>query len=358
MAGDFNKSPVNQKKIHRREPMKAAVFVKDGDLRVMEVEKPRIRNGNDVLIRVEGCAICGSDVSVVSVPRRHPATPNTIIGHEYMGVIEEIGEDVENYTVGERVIVEPNIVCGKCEMCKTGHSNMCMNMKLTGFHNHGGMAEYSVMPDTQLHKIHDQNIKYELAVLAEPLACIVNSLNKFKFQAGDYCVVLGAGPIGLMYIELLKASGAGKIIVSECMDVRKKAAEALGAIVVDPREESLSEKVQHATNGHGADIVIDCVGGLMKDAIACSAIGGKIILFGLNSSMENTVLPYDISHREITVYGSYVVKESFPRAIRLLEEKVVSFDNLVTHIYELDDVHKGFEAIKNGEAIKVVIKCN
>ena len=338
--------------------MKAAVFVNEGDLRVLELEKPRIKNPNEVLIRVEGCAICGSDVSVVAVPRRHPATYNTIIGHEYMGTIEEVGSEVTDYSVGERVVVEPNIVCGKCDMCKTGHSNMCRNMKLTGFHFNGGMAEYSVMPETQLHKIHNQSINYELAVLAEPLACIVNSLNKFKIQAGDYCVVLGAGPIGLMYIELLNASGAGKIIVSECMDVRKKAAEKLGALVVDPRNENLAEFVKNNTNGSGADIVIDCVGGLMTDAISCCAAGGQVILFGLNSSAENKITPFDISHREITVIGSYVVKESFPRAIRLLEDEVVKFDGIVTHIYDLEDVHKGFEVIKKGEAIKVVIKCS
>ena len=341
-----------------KETMKAAVFVADGDLRILEVEKPEITHPNEVLIKVEGCAICGSDVSVVSVPRRHPATPRTVIGHEYMGTVVETGNGVNDFSVGERVVVEPNIVCGKCDMCKTGHSNLCRNMLLTGFHYNGGMAEYSVMPDTQLHKLKNQNIDFELAVLAEPLACIVNSLNKFKISAGDYCVVLGAGPIGLMYVELLKASGAAKIVVSECIDIRKEAAEKLGAIIVDPRRESLAGAVMEKTNGAGADVVIDCVGGLMNDALGCCAAGGQVILFGLNEAAENMVRPFDISHREIRVLGSYVVKESFPRAIRLLEDGVVRFDDVVTHIYHLDDIQKGFDVIKNGEAIKVIIKCN
>lgn len=336
--------------------MKAAVFVQDGELRVREVEKPRIRNGHDVLIRVEGCAICGSDVSVVSLPRRHPATPNTIIGHEYMGRIEEIGAEVADFAVGDRVVVEPNIICGTCDLCRSGHSNLCRNMKLTGFHYPGGMAEYSVMPDKQLHKLNNPEIDFVTAVLAEPLACMLNSLNKFRFRAGDYCVVLGAGPIGLMYIELLKASGAGKVFATARSARKKEAAAALGAIVTAPEE--IEETVKKYTHGAGADLVIDCVGGLLPDAISCCGIGGKILLFGLNSSMENRILPYEISHREIAVYGSYVVKESFPRAIRLLEEKVVKFENLVTHVYDLEEVHKGFEAIKNGEAIKVVIKCS
>jgi threonine dehydrogenase-like Zn-dependent dehydrogenase len=296
--------------------MKAAVFIGEGNLQVTNVPMPSIINSNDVLIKVEGCAICGSDVSVVSVPRRHPATPGTIIGHEYMGTIVETGKSVQNFTVGERVVVEPNIACRNCYMCKTGHQNMCINMKLTGFHYNGGMAEYSVMPQSQLHKILNQNIDYELAVLAEPLACIVNSLNKFSVLPGDYCVVIGAGPIGLMYIETLLASGAAKIIVSECIDIRRIAALQKGAMVIDPRETNLVKFVKSETNGQGADIVIDCVGGLMSDAIQCCAPGGKVVLFGLDQEATNMIVPFDISCKEINVIGSYVVNNSFPRAIR------------------------------------------
>lgn len=337
--------------------MKAAVIVNEGDLQVLDVPKPKIKNPDDVLIRVEFCAICGSDVSVVSVPRRHPATYGTIIGHEYMGTIVEVGTAVTGFSVGERVVVEPNITCGVCHMCKTGHSNMCENMKLTGFHYHGGMAEYSLMPVRQLHKLHDQSADGALMVLAEPLACIVNSFQKFTVQAGDYCVILGAGPIGLMYLELLKASGAGKVIVSARSENKKVAAQKLGGIVVNHREEDLAEAVMRHTNGQGADIVIDCVGGLLEDAVSCCAPGGQIILFGLNDSAKNEITPFTISHKEISVLGSYVVKNSFPRAIRLLEDKIVTFNNIVTHKFNLQEIHKGFEVIQRGDAIKVVIDC-
>lgn len=336
--------------------MKAAVFAGEGNLRVLEVEKPRITRPDQVLIRVEYCAICGSDVSVVSVPRRHPATCGTIIGHEYMGVIEETGSAVTDFSVGERVAIEPNITCGKCDMCKTGHSNMCRNIRLTGFHAPGGMAEYSLMPERQLHKLRDQSMDGRAVALAEPLACIVNSLRKFRFQTGDYCVVLGAGPIGLMYAELLLASGAGKVIVSAHSELRKRAALALGAVAADPREEDLFGLVDRHTGGAGADIVIDCVGNLMGDAVRCCAPGGQVVLFGLNSGARETIVPFDVSHRELSVFGSYVVKDSFPRAIRLIEERVMKFPGLVTHVYGLEDIHKGFAAIRQGEAIKVVIK--
>ena len=338
-----------------RGKMKAAVFVNEGDLQVLSVDIPQIVESTDVLIKVEGCSICGSDVSVVSVPRKHPATYNTIIGHEYMGTVVEIGSEVTEYKVGDRVIVEPNIVCGKCDMCKIGKLNMCKNMKLVGFHYNGGMAEYSVMPEKQLHRM-DQSLPMEKAVLAEPLACITNSLNRFNVLPGDYCVILGAGPIGMMYIEVMKAAGAGKIIVSECMELRKEMARKLGAIVIDPRETDIGKFVAEKTGGQYADIVIDCVGGLMNDAMSCCAVGGKIILFGLNMTKENTILPFDLSHKEITTIGSYVVLNTFPRAIRMIEDQVVRFDNVVTHVFPLDRIHEGFDVIKNGEAIKVVIK--
>ena len=266
----------------------------------------------------------------------------------------DVGEDVADFKPGERVIVEPNISCGRCHACKNGFTNMCENMKLIGFHYHGGMAEYTVMPDTQLHKM-KQDMPAVKAVMAEPLACIVNSIKKFNVLPGDYCVVLGAGPIGLMYIKVMQAAGAKKIIVSECMEKRKEAAVATGAVVIDPHETNLAEFVAAYTHNQGADIVIDCVGGLMEDAVACCSSGGKIILFGLNSTAKNTVVPFDISHREMTIYGSYVVNKSFPRAIRLLEDEVVDFSDIVTHVLPLEKIHEGFEAIAKGEAIKVVI---
>ncbi len=335
--------------------MKAAIFVNDGDLQVKQVDIPGIKNAKDVLIQVEGCSICGSDVSVVSVPRRHPATPGTIIGHEYMGTIVEMGEDVTDFRIGERVIVEPNISCGKCSMCKKGHTNMCENMVLTGFHFNGGMAEYSVMPETQLHKM-NQEMPMEKACLAEPLACIANSLTKFNIVPGDYCVVLGAGPIGLIYIELMKAAGASKVIVSECMEFRKETAASMGAMVVDPRESDLADFVKNVTNGEMADVVVDCVGGLMKDAMSVAAPGGQIVLFGLNMNAENTIKPFDLSHHEITTIGSYVVKDSFPRAIRILEEDVIDVAPIVTHVFPLERIYDGFKAIADGEALKVIIK--
>ena len=337
--------------------MKAAVFVDDGNLQVLEVDIPQMKNAKDVLIKIEACSICGSDVSVVSIPRRHPATPNIIIGHEYMGTIVEVGSEVTGFQPGERVIVEPNIACGECDMCKKGFTNMCPNMKLIGFHYNGGMAEYTVMPDMQLHKM-KQDMPATRAVMAEPLACILNSLNKFNVLPGDYCLVLGAGPIGLMYIKLMQAAGAKKIIVSECMDLRKKVAESVGAIVVDPRKTDLNQFVMANTNGKGADVVIDCVGSLMEDAVNNCSSGGKVVLFGLDSNAKNNVEPFDISHKEITIYGSYVVNNTFPRAIRILEDNVVDLTDIVTHVIKLEDVHDGFDAIAKGEAIKVVVQCN
>lgn len=338
--------------------MKAAVFEGEGLLKIETVEKPRIINSNDVLLRVEYCAICGSDVSVVSVPRRHPATYHTIIGHEYVGIVEKIGSDVSSLSVGDRVVVEPNISCGKCEACRSGHSNMCPNMRLTGFHYNGGMAEYSVMPDKQLYKLRKKEIDEKVAALAEPLACIVNSLNKVKVRAGDYCLVLGDGPIGLMYTELLLACGVSKVIVSAHSAVRKRVAQALGAVVIDSRQDNLVEFVKRHTNNLGADLVIDCVGTLVDDAISCCAVGGQVILFGLDNTAKEEISAYDVSHRELQILGSYVTKDSFSRAVRLIEEGVVKFNEIITHVFDLSEIHKGFEAIQNKEAIKVVIKCN
>jgi threonine dehydrogenase-like Zn-dependent dehydrogenase len=217
------------------------------------------------------------------------------------------------------------------------------------------MAEYSVMPEGQLHKIR-QDLPMETACLAEPVACIANSLTKFSVVPGDYVVVLGAGPIGLLYMKLMQDAGAGRVIVSECADFRKQFAREEGAVVVDPLQENIAEFVGRETDGEMADIVVDCVGGLYGDAISAVAPGGRIILFGLNMNASNTVNPFDLAHHEVTTIGSYVVHDSFPRAIRILQDKVIDPGRVVTHVVPLEKVNEGFRVIADGEALKVIVK--
>ena len=337
-----------------REVMLAASFQGNGKLEVREIKKPVVKKEDEVLIKVEVASICGSDVQILNIPPGHPATEGVILGHEYVGIIEELGKAVKGLSVGERVVIEPNINCGHCIYCKAGLSNLCENMYVAGIFENGGFAEYSLISNKALHKV-GKNTSPEVAVFAEPLSCVVNSLDKLNVKEGDNVVVLGAGPVGLLFIKALKAAGVSKLIVSERMQLRKDIASKCGAIVIDTREKDLEGFVKSETI-IGADIVIDCVGSLLEEALRCCRKAGKVLLFGLNENAKNSIRQFDITHNEINLIGSYIAKHTFPRAIKILEDEIINVEDLITHRYSLEDFKKGLDVIKKGEAIKVLIR--
>ena len=183
---------------------------------------PRIQYPTDVLIQVEGAAVCGTDLHILEVPPRHPATPGVILGHEFAGRIAEVGSAVAKVKVGDPVAVDPNAPCGHCEMCLNSFPNACTTIKsapVPGYFNtrgifrDGAMARYIVYPATDVYKI-ARHIPAAHAAMSEPLAAVLNGLNKIGIFPGETMVVLGAGPIGLLFLEMAKAGGA-RVIVSE-----------------------------------------------------------------------------------------------------------------------------------------------
>ena len=334
--------------------MLAVTFEGEGKFKVGQVPMPCIKKGNEVLIKVEKASICGTDVMILKSPPAHPATKGVILGHEYVGIVEDFGEKIHSISKGDRVVIEPNINCGLCRYCKAGYINLCENMRTLGIFEDGGFAEYSVVPINAVHKI-SSNLLSEKAVLVEPLSCVVNGTNKLNFQQGSSILVLGAGPIGLLFIKVLKSAGAGKIIVSEISSFRRKFAKKSGAsVILDPRKGNIVDVVK-AETGVGVDIVIDCVGGLLEDALKCCRKGGQIILFGLNTNATNKVKPFNITHGEIKITGSYIAKYTFPLAIKILENNVIDVSDLITHKFLLKDFEKGLNVMKEGQAVKVII---
>ena len=334
--------------------MLAAVFEGKGRLNLKEVPTPEIKKPDEVLLQVERASICGTDMRILEVPPGHPATEGVILSHEYTGKVLEVGEAVTQFKKGERVVVDPNITCGNCSYCKMGIPNMCENMTTLGIFINGGFARYNVAPAKVLHKI-SPDLLPELAVFTEPLSCVVSATQRLKVHPGEVVVVLGAGPIGLLFIQMFKASGAGKIIVSEISEYRAKFAYESGASrVVNPLKDNLERIVKEETIV-GADVVVDAVGTLVKSAMAIVRRGGRILLFGQNYQARAQVAQNDITKNELTVMGSFITRFTFPFAIKIIESKVLDLEKLITHRLPLEDVHKGIEAMRKGEAIKVII---
>lgn len=334
--------------------MRAVVFVEEGRVDVGDVPEPELNDHDNVLVRVDACGICGSDLRAVVVPPQMHYTPDTIIGHEFVGDVVDSKPNT-GIDVGQRVVVLPNIPCRRCYYCRTGQTNLCENFVHIGCTRPGGAAEFCAVPADMVHMVPD-GLSSEIAALTEPLACVLNGSLRAGWHPGTSAVVLGGGPIGLLYVLLAKAAGASPVIVSEPSPARAARALQLGAdAVVDPSSADLAERVRELT-GVGADIVVDAVGSLLPSALASVRKGGRVLVFGLDHSAEVTIHPAQIVDNEIEIKGIYITRETFPLALRLLAQRPEYFAPLITHRLPLEDFWDGIELMKDGTALKVLLE--
>ena len=210
--------------------MRAAVYEGEGRLVVRDVPDPT-PGPAEVLIEVEACGVCGSDVQIINVPPGHPSTPPVIIGHEFVGWIRAAGSAVRDVTIGSRVVVDPDPKCGACDSCRAGRPANCTNIVALGVHRDGALAGYVTAPASSAYPI-SEDVPAEMAALVEPLACVVNGTNRAAIRPGESAVVFGAGAIGCLFIAVFRAAGAGRIVAVEPSTLRAPVALAVGADVV------------------------------------------------------------------------------------------------------------------------------
>ncbi len=336
------------------ETMLAAVFEGEGKLELKEVPVPTVTKPDDVLLEVEACGVCGTDVHICEVPPGHPATLGAILGHEYVGKVLEVGEEVAHFKPGDRVVIAPNLHCGLCRYCQEGRPNQCEDFTTLGIYLDGGFAKYNLAPERALYRI-SNGLPSDEAVFTELLSCVVGGTQKARLHPGESVAILGSGPVGLMFALIFKAGGAGKIIMTDISPFRLEFARKIGGdVIVNPQERDPIEVIMDETRG-GADVVVDAVGSLFPQAVAVCNLGGRIVLFGMNQQAQPVVHQYTITRHELTIYGTYIGINTFPVAIKMLESGAVKPSVLITHRLPLEDIHKGFDAARAGQAIKVVI---
>jgi len=334
--------------------MKAAVFENVGNLKVKEVEVPIIENPDELILEVEACSICGTDVHIMKVPPGYEAKPNTVIGHELVGKVVEKGEKVRTLKIGDRVVINPDVPCGICRYCRKNLFNECENLIAIGIDADGGFAEYIKITEKIAYKI-NKNLSTEIAVFAEPLACVLNGMNKIKVEVGEAVLVIGAGPIGLLFTKLFKAAGANPIIVFEPSKLRQEYAKKCGAdYVIDPFQTDFENYIKTITD-IGVDVAVDAVGSQINECIKTVRKGGRVLIFGINLKAESTIKQSEINTKEIQILGTWLANDKFPRAIDILESNMLNLESLITHKFNLDEIHKGIKLLDKGEAIKVLI---
>lgn len=337
-----------------------AVFIKGlGEIEIKDVPIPKI-NSKEVLVKMIVCGVCGTDIEKI---KGKSATPLKL-GHEVAGVIVEVGSAVKNFAVGDRVFVHHHVPCYTCYYCRHGDYTLCDEFPKSNL-DPCGMAEYFRVPEDNVEKGAilklPNEVEFDEAALIEPIGCCIRGLNKAKVNAGDDVLIIGAGPVGLIMISLLKLFGAGNIIVSETSSFRLSIAKSFNVnAAVNPINENLKETVYEVTDGRGVDLAIVAVGNakVIPQALDLLRKGGKLLLFG--SPPPGDLFIYDANKiflRELKIIPSYSTTEIETNiALKLLKLKKIDVSKLVSHRFKLDEAEKALKlAAESDKALKILI---
>lgn len=337
--------------------MKAAVYHGPGDLRVEEVPVRKLKD-NEVKIQVKYCGICGTDIHIFHGDGGCcDVTPPLVPGHEFSGVVAEVGAGVKAVKVGDRVTGDPNDMCGECYFCKNGMQHFCKNNIGIGTTVDGGFAEYVIMREKQVYKVSDE-LSFIEAAMAEPISCCLHGIDLCNIKAGDTVLVMGGGPIGMIMMQLAKNAGASKVIMSEPVEEKREQALKLGATkTIDPLHEDVEDVL--AEYCENVNVVIECVGNVhtQADAVRFAGKGATIMYFGLAAPEESfPIRPDDIFKKELHITSSYINPYSFERAIQILESGTVELESLITNVVPLDDIADVFTKPEYRRTGKVMIQ--
>ena len=344
--------------------MRAVVLSGPNQFAPAEIEKPQI-GPDEILLEMKAAAICGTDMRILTGKKTKGVRYPSVIGHEFCGVIAEVGADVKGYEVGEKVAVANVIPCHHCSSCLRGRTNACLDRKAIGYEFDGGFEEYIRIPSICIENGNvvklPEYMSYQAGALIEPLSCCIRGLKNAGTGFNDDVLIVGAGPIGLFHLQLSKIAGARKVIVSEPNEQRRKVALELGAdLVVDPTKEDLPAIVDRETNGQGMDVIVMAIGvpALGNSTPKLCKRGGTVNLFaGFAGTGESTVEVNTIHYNEINVNGSTAYKlEDYLAAAEMIKSGKIDADKIVTHRFKIEDFQKAYDVCVAGTGLKVIIE--
>ncbi|WP_257352121.1 zinc-binding alcohol dehydrogenase family protein [Pseudalkalibacillus decolorationis] len=326
--------------------MKAVQVRKAHELVVQEVEKPQISNSTDVLVKVKRVGICGSDMHIYHGTNPLATLPR-VVGHEVAGEVVEIGPDVTGVQVGDHVVVEPISYCGECYACRKGRQNVCESLSVFGVHEDGGMREWFVLPEKQVHVV-GSALAWEEIVLAEPYTIGAQAVWRGEVEQGDSVLIQGAGPIGVCILKMAKLQGAS-VMITDLSEERLAFAKENGAdVTVQAGREDVRQRVHEWTNGEGANVVIDavCLPMTFEMSFDVVSVAGRIVVLGFDEQTA-AVSQLPITKKEVTVKGSRLQTNQFPKVVTLLNEGKLHHNGLITHTFSLDDVQEAFNFVES-----------
>jgi L-iditol 2-dehydrogenase len=341
--------------------MKALLLSEYGRLEMVEVPMPR-PGPEEVLIRVEACGICGSDVHGFdgSTGRR---IPPIIMGHEAAGTITSVGPGVAGFKEGARVTFDSTIYCGKCDCCLRGQMNLCENRQILGvstpdFRRPGAFADYVVVPERVLYHL-PEAVQFEEAAMVEPLAVALHAVAVSEIEKGATALVVGAGMIGLLVMQVLRDAGCTTVIVTDIDDTRLNLARELGATtVLNAKSVDVAAEVMKHTNGAGVDVALEAVGSTQTIRTAIDSVrkGGTVTLIGNVSPTAEIPLQIVVG-RQLRLQGSAASSGEYPQCIDMLARGAIQVKPLITAIAPLEDGASWFQRLHSREPnlMKIVL---
>jgi len=337
--------------------MKAVQITKPDDLNIIEVKKPEISTAKDVLVKMDSVGICGSDMGIYH-GKNAAATYPRVIGHELIGIVEEIGEKVEEVSVGDRVVINQVVPCGNCYPCSIGRENVCDNLQVRGVHIDGGYTEYMVVPQSDLYVL-PENITNEEAVMIEPTSIGLQICSRAELNKNDTLLILGMGSLGSTILKIAKYT-AKKIIVADIVQDKLDEAIENGAdFAINLTEYNLKEKVFELTKDRGVTVSMDAVGSKnsLLDIMEATGPAGRVMALGFSTAPVE-INQFQIASKELDVRGSRLQNGKFKEAIEMIEEGQLDFSNDISHTFKLEETQKAFDFIdsKDENIRKIVLK--
>ncbi|MFL5589206.1 MAG: zinc-dependent alcohol dehydrogenase family protein [Ktedonobacteraceae bacterium] len=338
--------------------MRAVVIDAPGRIRVDNVPDPTPRP-DEVLVRVGACGICGTDLHIIdgeSPLARYPVIP----GHEFAGEVVALGYDIAqsngnregNITVGSRVAIDPNLYCGHCDLCRTGHENLCLNYAALGVTTNGAIAQYVAVPMASAYLL-PNSMSLREGALIEPVSCAVHGMHSLNPRSGDTFLIVGAGTMGLLLLQLALRGGASRVAMVDVNMQRLASAEELGATrTYNDIERALADE------SLGFNCVIDATGvpAVIENAFMAVKRGGKFMVFGVASNEARISLsPFRIYNDEITILGSMAILFSFQAALDLISSGVINTQAMLTEALPLQDFSRALDMVRKGQGVKTQI---
>lgn len=331
--------------------MRAVVWYGGEDLRTEEVPLQPLQP-DEVRIQVAVCGVCGTDVHVVE--NKFPIfKPPLVLGHEYTGTVVEVGAAVTTVKPGDRVTVDTTAsFCDTCYYCRRGEYNFCPQRRVLP----GAFAEYTQVPERTVFRIPDE-VSFEIGSLTEPLACALHAIDLADIPSGGTVLIIGAGSVGLLLLQLAIHSGAAQVIVSDPIAAKRQLALRLGAdAAVDPTQEDLLQRVLDLTGGFGVDRVLEAVGipPTIEQGARCAQRGGRMVIVGVADPQATITLnPYDIYYRQLSIVGSFIRRYTYPRTINWLTK--LDLKPILTNRYPLEQTKDAILAVRGGQGVKNLV---